>query len=221
MILFRCFFCSNTNKNSEKIICHKCIQKFSDYKFYCCPRCSKVMCSGCENLSAFQIIFCLYSYNSIFSKIIVNAKDKTNYIFQKIFYDILYENIFNTLEEILLYKDYDAVFLAPYKKSRLFHGYWHPNLFFEKILHEIKKKFLLKYRIFVPHYTSKSSHKIFLKEGLNLTKNSYYYLLCDDVLTSGHSALNAHKTINCYLLNICEDLSIKSDLFSIFRSPQK
>lgn len=227
MFFFRCFFCLQNNPDTEKTICSHCIKKFEDYKFYCCPRCSKFACSGCQNLSEFNEIFCPYSYNSIFSKIIVNAKDRRHYIFQRIFYDILYDSIQHELTMICTHKHYDAVVLSPYHKRRLFHGYWHPNTFFEKILREIKKKNDLKFEIFVPHYTSSSASNIYLSQKNVLSVNMKSYLMCDDVLTTGMSALKGQRAINKYfdLASKTEQTAYREqiiwDLFSIFRSPQK
>lgn len=154
------------------------------------------------------------------SKIIVNAKDKMHYVFQKIFYDIFYDPIFQSLDEILHHREYEAIFLSPYHKRRLFEGYWHPNLFFEQILNKLKQKYKFKYDIFMPHYTANKASSIYLYKALPVYKN-HIYLLCDDVLTSGKSAIDAQNAINKYINRLTHNNSITWDLFSVFRSPQK
>lgn len=151
----------------------------------------------------------------------MNAKDKLHYIFQRIFYDIFYENIHNELLCILQNKQYDYVILSPYHKRRLFHGYWHPNMFFEKIFQEIKKKYHFEYEIIVPHYTSSVAANVFLGKNVIFSKDQQAYLLCDDVLTTGKSALNAQNKIQQYLNISKAEPRIFWDLFNIFRSPQK
>lgn len=234
-LFYGCFFClqSHNKANITHILCLNCKDKFADYKFYCCPRCSKFDCSGCEHLAEFYSIFCVYSYNSVISKIIVNAKDKFNYMFQEIFEEIFYESIKLEMEKILNHKHYSVVILSPYHKKRMFHGYWHPNIFFEKILQELKIKNDYTFEILNPHYTSAKSSDVYLSNHSQLMDNiltqtqgiqDYNVLLCDDVLTTGKSAITAFYAARKILYNKKElnsSVQPKWDLFTIFRSPQK
>lgn len=211
-----CFFCLKTKENQNHMLCQRCVILFAEYKFYCCPRCSKFDCSGCTNLSEFNSIFAIYSYNSIISKIIAGAKDKFNMHFQEIFEEIFFLPVKHELAQILSHKDYHLIILSPYRKSRMFHGFWHPNLFFEKIFLELKKDF--HFEILTPHYRNYKSNTVCFPRNF-LNKSSFEnILLCDDVLTTGTSALKSFHAINKNF----ETSHIKNwDLFTIFRSPQK
>jgi len=209
-----CFLCLRAKEYKERMVCSTCYSSFENYKFYSCPRCSKFSCSGCYALKEFESIYCLYTYNTVFSKIIVNAKDKFNINFQKLFEELFYIPIKEFLLEILLHKSYDAIILSPYRKTRIYHGYWHPNIFFEKIFAKISREiqFTKFPNIYSTHY--KNKQEVYWKYTTTKSKKQTL-LVCDDVLTSGKSSLRCNTALSKYFIDS------QWDLFTIFRSPQK
>lgn len=210
-----CFICLKQKQNPDLMLCSECVAQFDKYKFYSCPRCSYFDCTGCSKLNEFRTIFCLYTYNNQFSKIIVNAKDKFNLNYKTIFYEIFYEPVKKLFLDIFTHHKYDYILLAPYKKERIFYGLWHPNLLFEKILNEIKIQSELNFEIISPHFQNVRKTEIFISNNFTQKISHPKILLCDDVLTTGKTAILTQKAGQEIFKNVTWDL------LTIFRAPQK
>ena len=208
-----CFLCLNAKENLNCMICASCHRYIEQYQFYACPRCSKSDCSGCFRLSEFKRIFCLYTYNNFFSKIIVNAKDKFNINFQIMFKELFYQPLKLMLQDVLHQQRYNFILLSPYKKERIFHGYWHPNMFFESVLKELKAEAHIPFEVLTTHYQSTKNRDL-LSTKLKKAYTNQNILLCDDVLTSGKSARQSYHALKKYFLNS------SWDFLTLFRSPQ-
>lgn len=137
-----------------------------------------------------------------------------NLNFQLLFEELFFEPIKGQCLEIFARYKYDLVILAPYKIERMFAGFWHPNILFEKVLTSLQNSGY-KFTIISTHYTSKKNLDVNWKNDLDTSRSPKKILLCDDVLTTGKSSLIAYDAfqnrIECATWH----------LFTIFRAPQK
>lgn len=217
------------------IVCPKCQAYVEQFVFMGCPRCSSSKCTGCENLSVFQHVHCLYRYHDIFSKILVGSKDLKQIILINIFYDLFFYPVYNQLKSLLEHKNFDAIFLAPYRRGRLINAYWHTNLFYEDVFNQLKQEIpdsKIPIQSFFKSEGPKKSlyRKFLLKNKENNNKNLIFfhdytknplqekiskkptYLICDDVLTTGDSSIKFTHNFNTNNVDL--------NLFTLFRSHQ-
>ncbi|APJ02785.1 hypothetical protein [Silvanigrella aquatica] len=235
----RCYLCVSESKLNDLIFCHNCEKKLQNILWISCARCGKDSCYGCEELNEFRKVFSLITYSYGIPEILVLAKDYQDYNAQLLFKEMFFNRTKNYLKQLIIHEQYNCILISPLRKERIMSSNWHPFIFFEKILNDLKKE-LAERQIFFQILTpllKKKSHRQAMtpshkrnensgnKENLEIffstadqkkisTEIFHRVLLIDDVLTSGQTAKSIKKVIPF-------SFEVDNwDLFTLFRSHQ-
>ena len=231
----RCYLCTQKTKYQDALLCTNCFCHFQSYQWLSCARCGYITCLGCENLSAFNKVTSAYTYKDVLANILILSKEDNNLNAQKVFNELFFIPVKNSLLKMILNENYDFIVVSPLRKERIFHGTWHPNIFYDEILqyiylHELPEN--CRPQILYPYYAHKKKKQSLIpidrrekleKIGIELIYSNFIpdtlnenrkILLLDDVLTTGETSI------------LCKTLSSQKisnaiwDLFTILRAPQ-
>jgi predicted amidophosphoribosyltransferase len=235
----RCYLCLHETKFPDALLCTNCFCHLQNYQWTSCARCGDFSCAGCQQLSDFTKITSAYAYQDALAHILTLAKADNNLNVQKLFSELFFIPIKNSLRTMLLEEKYDFIMLAPLRKERVFHGSWHPNVFYEEVLsylytHELQAE--VKAEILYPHFSTKKKKQAFVPSStreiqkntdlsliLTIPRENCHsresgnpgkILLLDDVLTSGKTSLLCQSLCQTQLGGC------RWDLFTIFRTPR-
>lgn len=230
----RCYLCLQKTKYNDALLCTNCYCLLQNYQWLTCARCGNRNCAGCNALSDFSKVTSLYSYKDTLAHILILAKEDNNISAQKVFNELFFVPVKNHLLKILSQENYHFIIIAPLRKDRIFHGAWHPNIFYDEVLQYIYRHELtecIKPQILFPHYSSKKKKQSLLPIERRKTKNlnleliynnvefkeesDSKVLLLDDVLTTGESSLLC-KSLSSKIFPLAKEW----DLFTILRAPQ-
>ncbi|MES2614041.1 MAG: phosphoribosyltransferase [Bdellovibrionota bacterium] len=235
----RCYLCLQETKYKDALLCTNCYCKIQDYQFLACARCGNLSCSGCDELIEFTKVTSLYLYKDTLAHILILAKEDNNINAQKLFTELFFVPVKNSILKLMQSKNYAFIVLSPLRKDRIFHGAWHPNVFYDEVLnyiYEYELPEIQKPQILYPHYSHKKKKQSLIpvakreKQQKDTNFELIYpkiiqlpqyekeeekkVLLLDDVLTSGETSLLC-KRLSQYQIS-----PAVWDLFTIFRAPR-